>query len=344
MHAQQVSMQDVRTSSRQEPEAFPLVIEGDGRLDAGAWLVEQREAIDAALLRHGAILFRSFDLRTPQDFEAFASSIQPELFGEYGDLPKQAGGKATYHSTPYPKDKMILFHNESSHLERWPRKQLFFCEVPSLTGGATPIVDCREMLERLPVSLVSRLQAKGLLYVRTFANRLDVGWREFFKTEDKGEVESRLRRSGAEWRWLDKDGLQMRTRAHGVIRHPISGARVFFNQVQLHHTSSLDPDLREDLLMLVGENYMPRNVYYGDGTTISDSDMTTIGGTFEECAVRFSWRQGDVLLLDNMLVAHARDPYEGPRKIVVAMGDMYERASLPTGLESPIQAAELGSA
>jgi hypothetical protein len=40
-----------------------------------------------------------------------------------------------------------------------------------------------------------------------------------------------------------------------------------------------------------------------------------------------------VILLDNMLVAHARDPYEGPRKIVVAMGDMYDHASLerPSG-------------
>ncbi len=33
-------------------------------------------------------------------------------------------------------------------------------------------------------------------------------------------------------------------------------------------------------------------------------------------------------MVDNMLAAHARDPYEGPRKIVVAMGDIYERSAL----------------
>ncbi len=27
-------------------------------------------------------------------------------------------------------------------------------------------------------------------------------------------------------------------------------------------------------------------------------------------------------MLDNMLVAHARSPFSGPRKIVVAMGEM----------------------
>lgn len=307
---------------------LPLLVEPMDDLDAAAWAGSHKGDIELMLSQHGAVLFRDFQLRSVQDFERFASSIQSELFGEYGDLPKKEGGQRTYQSTPYPKDKMILFHNESSHLDRWPRKQFFFCEQPSPTGGATPIVDCREVLGRLPADLVSRLETRGLLYVRTFINRLDVSWRDFFKTEDKSEVESRLRRTGVEWRWLDNDGLQTRTRASAIIRHPTTDERAFFNQVQLHHPSSLDPDLREDLLMLVGETSLPRNVYYGDGSTISDADMATIGRVYEECAVRFSWQQGDVLMLDNMLTAHARDPFDGPRKIVVAMGDMYDRSSL----------------
>jgi hypothetical protein len=47
---------------------------------------------------------------------------------------------------------------------------------------------------------------------------------------------------------------------------------------------------------------------------------------YERCTVRFDWRAGDVLMLDNMLVAHARDPYQGPRKIVVAMSELVERS------------------
>ena len=45
----------------------------------------------------------------------------------------------------------------------------------------------------------------------------------------------------------------------------------------------------------------------------------------ERCAVRFDWQRGDVVMLDNMLAAHARDPFEGERRIVVAMGDIYRR-------------------
>jgi alpha-ketoglutarate-dependent taurine dioxygenase len=33
----------------------------------------------------------------------------------------------------------------------------------------------------------------------------------------------------------------------------------------------------------------------------------------------FPWQQDDVLLLDNMSMAHAREPYAGERNVVVAM-------------------------
>lgn len=35
----------------------------------------------------------------------------------------------------------------------------------------------------------------------------------------------------------------------------------------------------------------------------------------------FSWGKGDILLLDNMSIAHGREPYAGERKIVVAMSE-----------------------
>jgi hypothetical protein len=107
--------------------------------------------------------------------------------------------------------------------------------------------------------------------------------------------------------------------------------------VQLHHIYWLEPDVREDLLSMFGPERMPRHVYYGDGTPIEDEVMQRIGDLYEECAVRFDWQRGDAILLDNMLVAHARDPFEGPRKIVVAMGDMYDKGSL----ERPTTSAEV---
>ncbi|ANN66686.1 condensation domain-containing protein [Bordetella bronchialis] len=332
----------VRMAPLTAERPFPLLIEAlDPDLDPLAWAAAQRGRIEALLARHGGILFRNFALRTPRQFEAFAEAIEPALYGGYGDLPKKEGGRNTYRSTPYPEKQMILYHNESAHLERWPRKQLFFCELPSRVGGATPIVDCREMLRRLPPDIVEAFERRELLYVRTFTERLDVSWQRFFGTDDRQDVESRLRRAGTGFRWLDDNTLQTRTRCPAVITHPGTGERVFFNQVQLHHIHCLEPEVRADLLSIAGAERMPRQVYFGDGGAIPESMMDIIGRTYEECAVRFAWAQGDVVMLDNMLAAHARDPYEEPRKVVVAMGAMFDRAAL-AGSDRPAPALDRG--
>ncbi|ARP81321.1 hypothetical protein CAL12_11035 [Bordetella genomosp. 8] len=319
----------IRMAPLSPARPFPLVIEAlDSGLDPISWAASMREQLGALLNRHGGILFRNFALRTPQQFEAFAEAIEPTLYGDYGDLPKKEGGRNTYRSTPYPEKQMILYHNESAHLERWPRRQLFFCELPSRVGGATPIVDCREMLHRLPPEIVQEFEQRELLYVRTFTERLDVSWQRFFGTDDRDAVESTLRRAGTAFRWLDDTTLQTRTRCPAVITHPETGERVFFNQVQLHHVHCLEPDVRADLLSIAGEDRMPRQVYFGDGGAIPEWMMDEIGRTYEACAVRFAWARGDVVMLDNMLAAHARDPYEEPRKVVVAMGAMFDRGAL----------------
>lgn len=43
--------------------------------DAVNWLRSNRATVDAALLRHGAVLFRGFPLAKADDFDAFVSAF-----------------------------------------------------------------------------------------------------------------------------------------------------------------------------------------------------------------------------------------------------------------------------
>lgn len=331
----------VQFAPLREGEVFPLVAQpADKHMNVIEWLKKNRDLIDESLRKHACILFRGFEIDGVKGFEAFAEAIHPGLYGKYGDLPKKESGKQIYKSTPYPEDRMILFHNESAHQDSWPRKQMFYCELPSPIGGMTPVVDCREMYRRLPDELREKFEQKGLLYVRTFSNKLDVPWQHFFKTEDRADVEARCSESGIEWQWLEEDGLQIRTYCDAVITHPLTGERSFFNQVQLHHYYHLDADVRDDLIAMFGQDQLPRHVFFGDGSPISDEEMKRVEDLYEECAVRFEWQQGDIVVVDNMLTAHARDPFEGNRKIVVAMGDMYRRSDLEAAEKAGQQAEE----
>ena len=104
--------------------------------------------------------------------------------------------------------------------------------------------------------------------------------------------------------------------------HPKTGEAVFFNQIQAHHVSCLPDDVRESMLSIFGEANLPRNVYYGDGTPITAAEMDAVRAVYRDVAVELPWQVGDVLMVDNMLTAHARNPFAGPRRILVAMGEM----------------------
>jgi len=260
-----------------------------------------------------------------EDFEAAADAICPGLFGEYGDLPREDLGGKVYGSTPYPSDQTILFHNESSHMHRWPMKIWFFCVQPAESGGETPIADGRVIYERLDPAVRERFRQKGLMYVRHYTEGLDVSWQSFFRTADRAAVEEHCRRTSIDFEWTRGNGLKTRQMCPAVVRHPQTGETVFFNQIQLHHVSCLDPAVRESLRSMMAEADLPRNVYYGDGSAIENSLVDDIRALFREAASKFPWQRGDVLMLNNMLVSHSRDPYVGPRKIVVAMGEMVNR-------------------
>ena len=107
-----------------------------------------------------------------------------------------------------------------------------------------------------------------------------------------------------------------------VIRHPKTGEETWFNQAQHWHLACLDPEARESLEMLFAQEDLPRNCYYGDGSLIEDSAMEEILGVYQELEVSFPWEKGSVLVLDNLLTAHARNPFSGERKLLVALGEM----------------------
>jgi hypothetical protein len=105
------------------------------------------------------------------------------------------------------------------------------------------------------------------------------------------------------------------------VQHPQTGEPVWFNHATFFHVSTLPEAVREGLAAGLAEEDLPANTYYGDGSPIEPETLEHLRAAYREETVLFPWRQGDLLMLDNMLVAHGRSPFRGPRKILVAMAD-----------------------
>lgn len=306
-------------------KTIPIVIQPlEDNLDLVTWSQNNLDFIEQKLLKHGAILFRDFKISSTSIFEKFMRVISPELL-EYRErsTPRTDLGGNIYTSTEYPAHEHIALHNEFSYAYTWPMKICFYCAETPLYGGETPIADCRQFLAKINPRIKDKFIEKQVMYVRNYGNGIDLSWQEAFQTNDKSVVEDYCRQAPMEFEWLDENRLRTRQVRPSVAIHPKTQEMVWFNQAHLFHISNLDLDVREALLELFKESDIPRNTYYGDGSPIDISVLDEIREVYQQVSVKFPWQQGDVLLLDNMLVAHGRNPFVGKRKIFVAMGEAF---------------------
>ena len=323
------SQSTVRTSRLLTGSPLPvLVTPADQQIDLAAWVQGNRAAVTEWLHRDGVLLFRGFTVASVEAFERVVRAYSDRMLDYYErSTPRQLVSGKVYSSTEYPPERTIPLHPESAYSHYWPRTLWFCCLTAAEQGGATPVADNRKILAALEPAVRDRFSRLGVRYVRTYHEGFDIPWQTAFQTDDREVVEEYCRRTGMNWQW--RDGV-LRTEhvLDAVVRHPDTGEDVWFNQVHAWHISVLDPQDRQAMRDAFGDDDLPRNVYYGDGTPIGDDEMGAIKAAHDSALVRFDWHPGDLMLIDNMLAAHGRDPFSGNRRVVVAMTDPYDRERL----------------
>jgi hypothetical protein len=74
----------------------------------------------------------------------------------------------------------------------------------------------------------------------------------------------------------------------------------------------------------------PRGVYsstpwpytwFGSGDPTDEDVVALLNAVYEAHTVREPWQAGDLMLVDNMRTAHSREPYSGPRTVLVGMAE-----------------------
>jgi alpha-ketoglutarate-dependent taurine dioxygenase len=298
-----------------------LVLSPQGALNVDACLPQLRERVARARTTYGGVLLRGFDALGAAGFDRLVTSFgQPLLTYEFGSTPRSKVEKGVYSSTEYPADQWIDQHNEQSYTLNWPASIWFYCDIAAEQGGATPVADSRLVYERLDPALRRHFAERQVMYVRNYGNGLDLPWEQVFGTGERDQVEQYCRANRIDYEWLD-DGEALRTRqvCQSELRHPVTGETVWFNQAHLFHVSNLPPAVREALLEVVDDDRLPRNTFFGDGTSIDAAMLDEIRAVYRETMLSFAWQAADTLILDNLLMSHGRAPFAGKRRVLVAM-------------------------
>lgn len=308
---------------------LPLPIEAPDGADPEALIeaaVQCRGEWGAKLLDRGALLLRGWGVASVDQFRAFVSAFSgsADRFGYAGGAsPRSAvdGESGVYSSTDYPPEMLLSLHNELSYADRYPRRLYFFCLAAPSSGGETTLGDSRRILGGIDRQVLDEFRTRQIRYVRNLSPHVGSGysWQEAFETEDQRTAEARCLDLGAAFEW-DGGFLRISQIRPATIRHPETGEEVWFNQADGFHPSALDPDTYAALISLAGsEDRLRLNVFYGDGSAIDRAVLEHVRAVIGKETLPHSWQEGDILVLDNLLAAHGRMPFSGPRKIVLTM-------------------------
>ena len=298
-----------------------LVVEPQPNFSPFEWVKENKKLLEEYLVKFDGVLLRNFGIYSVSEFNKIVQIICPNLLDYvYRSTPRTRLGGKIYTATEYPADRTIPLHNENAYSKSWPHRIFFFSVIVATEGGETPIASSRNVYKRIDSSIREKFEKYGILYVRNYTPGVDLSWQEVFQTDKREEVDKYCQEHEIDLQW-NKNGPELTTKevCQATIKHPTTGEPVWFNQAHLFHISALDESDRLSLIRELGEDNVPRNTFYGDGSSIELEALEHIRKAYNEEKIKFKWHKGDIMMLDNILTAHAREPFKGERKIAVAM-------------------------
>ncbi|KAJ5632581.1 hypothetical protein N7490_008920 [Penicillium lividum] len=292
------------------------------------------------LAQHGALLFRGLPIYNAEDFSKFAHAFgyKPhEIIGIVVDRPLLAPNVSPANEAP--KEVLIYNHNESPQVPHAPEYIFFYGHHTPEKGGESPISSSLEIFNRAQREIpkfVTELAEKGILSRVTYKNekqyeggstlRQAFG-KEIVEGDDietrRAKIEAQIARYGrgkhTTWEWTD-DSLVLTHRLPGIRTQPGTNLPTLFTGLASYWKNSQ---------VNIGARKNVTQQLFGDGTVIPEKYLAHLAKITDEVRVLHRWQEGDVLVFDNVIAQHGREPWEGEQTDRVVLASLFDGPSVP---------------
>lgn len=301
-----------------------LMAPADVRVES--WIRDNRTMILDSVQQAGAVLVRGLPLRDRADaIAAIQAVVSAEMIEREGFAHREAYAPGVYSSSEWSPDQAMCMHHENSYAAIVPKILVLACVTAPEDGGTTALADASAVLDDLPAELVARFERHGWRLERSYSPMIGVSWQEAFGTDDRAEVDRYCAANDVSARWQQDGTLRTSQTRAAIAVHPDTAYRTWFNQVAFLNEWTMEPEVRDYLVELLGPQGLPFNTYCGDGSPLDRATVDLINAVYERHTIREPWQRGDLMVVDNIRVAHSREPYHGAREIVVGFGEPLRR-------------------
>ncbi|KAF1812392.1 taurine catabolism dioxygenase TauD [Eremomyces bilateralis CBS 781.70] len=311
-------------------------------LDNSIETIKSLQAQDGLLTKklalHGTLLFRGIPIHDANDFSRFAHAFgyKPhEIIGIVVNRPELAPNVAPANEAP--KEVLIYNHNESPQVPHAPEYIFFYNHRAPVVGGESPISSSLELFHRAQQEIpefIEELGEKGILstvvyklgqqYVGGSTLRQAFG-KEIIDGDDaatqRAKIEAQIARYGrgkyTTWEWQDDETLVLTHRLPAIRTQPGTDLPTLFTGLAAYWKNKLNEGTARG-------RPSPTQQLYGDGTPIPEKYLEHLVKITDETRVLHKWQRGDVLVYDNIISQHGRQPWEGEQSDRVVLASLFD--------------------
>jgi hypothetical protein len=230
---------------------------------------------------------------------------------------------------------LLYSHNESPQVPHAPEYIFFYGhKADQESGGETPLSSSLELYERAKAEIpdfIAELAEKGVLsrvvykpeaqYPGGSTLRQAFG-KEIVDSDDektrRAKIETQIRRYGrgenTAWEWQADGGITITHHLPGLRTQAGTGLPTLFTGLAAYYRNSLHN--------VNSRNYTSQ--LFGDGTPIPEHYLAKLAEITDELRVLHKWQKGDVLVFDNVIAQHGRQPWRGAQADRIVYASLFD--------------------
>ncbi|KAF1729520.1 Clavaminate synthase-like protein [Beauveria bassiana] len=145
------------------------------------------------------------------------------------------------------------------------------------------------------------------------------------------KIEAQILRYGrgenTTWEWKDFDdgkGLVLTHRLPVIRTQPGTNLPTLFSGLAAYHKYSINAQAANG-----SAKADTVHQFFGDGTQIPEKYLARLVEITEDIRVLHKWQQGDVLVFDNIIAQHGREPWQGEQSDRVVLASLFDGENMP---------------